>query len=210
MANDRRMMRFPEIPDPRKQQSNLPEKVCLTAAVIVLFALLGFIWFTGLAVLYVRFWIYIAAASLIALLLLSAGAFAIYHKIKNDKTQKRMGIVLAGLVVGVAVFLIIFTTGFSTSRVPIQYSDSPNGKNQIVIMRSNKDDGSKLIEAYPSFNRKFFIPVQGIDMVLSNGVIQGVEWEGDWLAKVLLCDVEGNDTVITVDFSLIYDIPEGE
>jgi len=143
------------------------------------------------------------------MLLLSAAGFAIYHRIKGERTQRRMAIVLSGLGIGVAVFLIIFTTGFSTNRKPIQFSDSPSGENQIVIMRSTTDFGV-LIEAHPSFNGKFFIPMPDTQAVHSNGVIQGVEWDGDWMARVLLCDIYGNDTVIEVDFSLIYDIPESE
>jgi len=206
---DRRSMLFPEIPDPRKQKSNLPEKVCLISAVVLLCALLGFIFMTGLYVLYVHFWVYVAVISLIVMLLLSAAGFAIYHRIKGERTQRRMAIVLSGLGIGVAVFLIIFTTGFSTNRKPIQFSDSPSGENQIVIMRSTTDFGV-LIEAHPSFNGKFFIPMPDTQAVHSNGVIQGVEWDGDWMARVLLCDIYGNDTVIEVDFSLIYDIPESE
>ena len=202
-------MLFPEIPDPRKQKSNLPEKVCLISAVVLLCALLGFIFMTGLYVLYVHFWVYVAVISLIVMLLLSAAGFAIYHRIKGERTQRRMAIVLSGLGIGVAVFLIIFTTGFSTNRKPIQFSDSPSGENQIVIMRSTTDFGV-LIEAHPSFNGKFFIPMPDTQAVHSNGVIQGVEWDGDWMARVLLCDIYGNDTVIEVDFSLIYDIPESE
>ena len=38
----------------------------------------------------------------------------------------------------------------------------------------------------------------------ANGVISGVEWEGERLARVRLEDAGGNETELTVDFSILY------
>ena len=78
MSNYRRLLNYgPDLTEPAGTPSKLPAKICLISAVVLMFALMGFIMFTGSAVLYVHFWVYIVAVILIVLLLLPAGALTI-------------------------------------------------------------------------------------------------------------------------------------
>ena len=61
-----------------------------------------------------------------------------------------------------------------------------------------------VVTAYPAIGNHFFVAGLESEEVLSNGVISGVEWEGERLARVRLEDAGGNETELTVDFSILY------
>lgn len=204
MYSDRRLSSFygPDLKGPVKK-SHLPTRVCLVSAAVLMFALLGLFMYTGMAVLYIHFWVYVAAVSLIVLLLLGAGAFAIYNRFDTDRARRIVAIILGGLMLMLATMAYALCSLFMDMLQPIGYYDSPNGENRIVIMKSAADQGS-VIEAYPAIGSSFYVAALESEQVLSNGVISGVEWEGERLAKVFLEDIDGNDTVLTVDFSILY------
>lgn len=207
MYSDRRLSSFygPELKGLVKK-SHLPTRICLVSAAVLMFALLGLFMYTGMAVLYIHFWVYVAAVGLIILLLLGAGAFAIYNRFDTDRARRNAAIVLGGVMLMLATMAYAFCSLFMGMLQPIGYYNSPNGENRIVIMKSNADKGS-IIQAYPAIGNHFYVAALESEMIHSNGVISGVEWDGERLAKVQLEDIDGNDTELTVDFSLLY---EGE
>ncbi len=183
--------------------SRKPEQICLTIAVVLMFALFGFIWYTGSAVLYIHDWVYVVVVSLIVIALLGAGAFAIYRNTKTDRARRNATIALPGVMIMFLAVALVICVSYSTLEQPVGFYDSPEKENRIVVMRTRYDEGV-LITAYPAIGNHFYIPVIKSEVIHSNGVIQGVEWEGERLAKVILCDINGNDTVLPVDFSLLY------
>ena len=203
MKSDRRLSHFygPDLTAPVKK-SNLPVRICLISALSLLMALLLFLMYTGSAVLYIHFWVYPAVASLIVLLLLGAGAFAIYNHFDSQKARRVSAIILIG------VMLLFGTFGFTLCQIaamqkPARFYDSPGGENRIVIMLTTADQGV-VVTAYPAIGNHFYVAGLESELVQSNGVISGVEWEGERLAKVKLEDIDGNDTELTVDFSILY------
>ncbi len=203
MFNDRRL--YSPMPDLRNDQapSRTPIRVCLIAASALMFALMAFIFYTGSAVLYVHFWVYIAAVFAIILLLLGAGAFAIHRRVKGEHARRNVAIVLVGVMLMLATTALAFCAAFMGYQKPAGFFDSPNAENRIVVMTSEADGGT-LVTAYPAIGNHFYVAAIECEGVLSNGVVQGVEWEGERLAKVLLEDVDGNDVEIVVDFALLY------
>jgi hypothetical protein len=197
-----RRMPTPETPE-RVLTSKVPEQVCLTVAAVLTVVFFMFLWYTGTAVLYVHLWVYPLIISLILISLLGAGCLAYYRKLTTNRARRNANLVLVGLIVMAITTALVVCTGISTLEKPIAYYDSPNGENTVVVMRTKSDDG-QMITAYPAIGRSFFVAAIESEKVLSNGVIQGVEWEGERLAKVVMCDVNGNDTYLTVDFSLLY------
>ncbi len=183
--------------------SRTPEKICLTVAAVVTTALFGFIWYTGSAILYIHDWVYVAAVAVIVIALLGAGAFAIYRNLKTNSARKIGSMALPGLMVMFITAALVVCVGYSTLEQPIGFYDSPEKENRIVIMKTNSEEGV-LITAYPAIGDHFYVAALKSEVIHSNGVIQGVEWEGERLAKVILCDIDGNDIVLPVDFSLLY------
>jgi len=183
--------------------STLPMKVCLFAAMGVAVLLAGFVWFTGSAVLYIHSWVYAAAVLLVILLLLGAGACAIYNRMNTELSRRNAAIILIGFMLMLGMTAFALCSGMAAIQEPIGFYDSPEGENRIVIMRSPAEQGD-LIVAYPAIGNHFYVAALPSEQVFSNGVIQGIEWEGERLAKVLLEDVNGDDTFITVDFALLY------
>ena len=209
MKNDRRLSYYygPEDTAPVTKNS-LPTKVCLISAFSLLMALMLFLMYTGSAVLYIHFWLYPAVAGLILFLLLGAGAYAIYNHCNSSKARRTAAIIGIGFMLMVGAIVFAFCSMFAKMLQPIGFFDSPEGENSIVIMRSQADEG-ELIQAYPAIGTQFYVAGLVCDGVLSNGVISGVEWEGERLAKISLEDINGNDAELTVDFSVLYD-GEGE
>lgn len=206
MYRDRRLYSpGPDLKQPITH-STKPTKICLILALVVMFLLGAFIWFTGTAVLYIHYWVYIAVAALVVLLLVGAGAFAIYNRMNTERSRRVAAIILIGvmLMLGTSVFAIC--SAFASIQQPLGFFDSPEGENRIVVLRSETEEGT-LIEAYPAVGSHFYVAALPSESVITNGVVHGVEWEGERLAKVLLQDVDGNDTFVTVDFAPLY---EGE
>ena len=204
MKNDRRISRSygPELSQPVKKNS-LPTRICLISAASLMMALMLFIMYTGSAVLYIHFWVYPAVASLIVFLLLGAGAFAIYNRCNSQKARRNAAIILIGFMLMVGVVGFTFCSLFTSMWQPVAFFDSPNAENRIVVMRSRADEGS-IIEAFPAIGNHFYVAGLESGQVQSNGVISGVEWEGERLAIVKLEDINGNDAQLTVDFSVLY------
>lgn len=204
MSSYRRLYAYgPDLtPKTPLRKSKLPGRICLISAVVLMFALMGLFLYTGSAVMYIHTWIYIAAVGLILLLLMAAGGFALYNAIKSDRASKFAGLFMIAvlLVVGSVVFAFCQVAAM---RKPIGFHDSPNGENRIVVMTMPVDQ-DVVVTAYPAIGNHFFIAGLESGEVLSNGVITGVEWEGERLAKVMMEDAEGNDTELTVDFSILY------
>lgn len=203
----REMMRNRRLPvpiDPEKAlTSRKPEKICLTVAAVLTAIFFLFMWFTGSAVMYVHLWVYLAAISAIVLALLAAGALAIYRNLTTDRARRNGSITLIGLMVMFVTLAIVLCTSASIVERPVAFYDSPEQENTIVVMSTSAEQGV-LITAYPAIGRNFYVAGLKSEIVHSNGIIQGVEWEGERLAKVILCDINGNDTALTVDFSLLY------
>lgn len=200
--NDRRLYSpGPEIKGPLTR-NRLPIRICLVSAAVLMFALLGFIMYTGTAVLYVHFWVYTAVVCAVVLLLLGAGAFAIYNKMGSERARRIAAIILIG------VMLMFGTFGYTICQVmtlqkPAGFFDSPKGENRIVVMLAQTDNGV-VVSAYPAIGNHFYVAAIESEHILSNGVVSGVEWEGERLAKVLMEDIDGNDVELVVDFSPLY------
>lgn len=205
MKNDRRLSSFygPDTtPKAPLWKSEVPGKVCLIAAAVLMVALMGLFMYTGSAVMYIHAWVYIAAVGLIVLLLLAAGGFAIYNAIRSERASKFVGLLM------IAILLLAASVGFALCQVaamrkPVSFHDSPNGENRIVVMAMRVEQGA-VVTAYPAIGNHFFVAGLESEEVLSNGVISGVEWEGERLARVRLEDAGGNETELTVDFSILY------
>ena len=203
MKTDRRLSSYynMDLTTPVKK-NNLPTRICLISASALMFALLLFLMYTGSAVLYIHFWVYPAIASLIVLLLLGAGAFTIYNRMNTQRARRYAAIVLVG------VMLLFAVPGFTLCQIaalqkPAQFYDSPNGENRIVLMLTTADEGV-VVSAYPAIGNHFYVAGLESERIHSNGVISGVEWEGERMAKVQLEDIEGNDTELIVDFAVLY------
>ena len=203
MYRDRRL--YSPGPDLKAQPANtaLPMKICLIAAAAVMGLLALFFWFTGSAVLYIHYWVYVAVIALIVVLLAAAAALAIFGKIKAERPRRMVGLLLLMLMIFLIVTAASVCMAFASFQKPLGFFDSPEGENRIVVMGSQTTEGS-LIEAYPAVGNHFYIAALPSEQVMSNGVIQGVEWEGERLAKVILQDTDGNETSVTVDFALLY------
>lgn len=183
-------------------QNRLPGRICIVSAAVLMFVLLGFVMYTGSAVLYIHFWVYPAVVCAIILLLLGAGAFAIYNKMGSERARRNAAIVLVG------VMLMFGTIGYTICQItamqkPAGFFDSPEGENRIVVMLTQADEGV-VVSAYPAIGDHFYVAAIESEHVLSNGVVSGVEWEGERLAKVLMEDIDGNDVELVVDFSVLY------
>lgn len=204
MRYDRRLSHNygPDMSGPVKKNS-LPIKICLTAAASLVLTLVLFLMYTGSAVLFTPFWVYPAAAGLILFLLLGAGAFAIYNRFDSQRARRNAAIVLGGFMLMVGGVIYSFCSLFLNMWQPVGFFDSPGAENRIVVMRSRADEGV-LIEAYPAIGNHFYVAALESEQILSNGVITGVEWEGERLAIVKLEDINGSDAELTVDFSVLY------
>lgn len=203
MSNYRRL--YNPGPDLRKPAStfNLPIKICLISAVSLILALMLFIMYTGTAILFVHFWVYVAVAALILLLLLGAGVLAIIGRIKGSSGRRIAGIALGGVMLMLAGFAFSIVSIFFDIQKPVAFYDSPEKENRIVVMLTDDVKG-KLVSAYPAIGNHFYVAVIDSGMIHSNGVITGVEWEGERLAKVQLEDIDGNDAELVVDFAPLY------
>jgi len=204
MYSNRRLSPYyaPDLRSKPVKKSTLPVKICLISAAVLMFAMLGFLMYTGSAVLYVHFWVYIAAFCLLIMLLLGAGAFAVYNKCNTDRARRIAMILL------IALMLLLGSVGVAFCQVaamqkPLGFFDSPAGENRIVIMTTTADKGV-VVTAYPAIGDHFYVAALESEIIQSNGVISGVEWEGERLAKVRLEDIDGNDTELVVDFAMLY------
>lgn len=187
--------------------SKLPVRICVGLAFLLMLALLLFVRYTGNAVLCVHFWIYIAAVGAMTLLLLTAGVFGIWHRVKGESARRITGIVLFSVVGMLALCLAtVCATLSDTYQKPIGYYDSPEGKNRIVVMRT-EGEGGPLYTAYPAIGNAFYVAAMESDIVQSNTGVGGVQWPEENRAEVHLKDLDGNDALISVDFSVLY---EGE
>lgn len=204
MKYDRRLYSpGPDLKGP-VQFSKIPVRLCLGLAMGLMLALAGFMWFTGTSVMYVHFWAYLVVVALIILLLLAAGVFGICHRLESERTRRTAGIILGSFVIMLGMMAAMVIGFFAENYlVPVGFSDSPEGENQIVIMRTMAEEGDAYT-AYPSIGRNFYIVIAEPDIVVSDGVLQGVEWEGERKAVVRLTDTEGNDAALTVDFAPLY------
>lgn len=200
--NDRRLYSpGPDIKTPLSQ-NRLPVRICLVSAAVLMFALLGFIMYTGTAVLYIHFWVYTAAVCAIILLLLGAVCFTIYNKMGSERARRMAAIIMAG------VMLLLGTFGYTLCQItsiqkPAGFFDSPEGENRIVVMLAQADEGV-VVSAYPAIGNHFYVAAVESEHILSNGVVSGVEWEGERLAKVMMEDIDGNDVELVVDFAILY------
>lgn len=184
--------------------SKLPVRICLSTAAGLMLALTGFVWFTGSSVVFVHFWAYLAVVSAIALLLITAGAFGIAHHISVERTRRTAGILMGSFIVMLGMAAATVCGFFAENYLkPVGFVDSPEGENRIVIMRTMAEEGDAYT-AYPAIGNYFYIVLAEPDIVVSDGVIQGVEWEGERKAVVTLTDIEGNDATLTVDFEPLY------
>lgn len=204
MKYDRRLYSpGPDLKGP-ESFSKLPVRICLGSAFGLMLALMAFVWFTGSAVMYVHFWAYLAVVALIVLLLLTAGVFGICHRIESERTRRTAGIIIGSFVAMLGVMAIMICHFFAESYlVPVGFDESPEGENRIVIMRTIAEEGDAYT-AYPAIGNHFYIVLAEPDIVVSDGVIQGVHWEGERKAVVTLTDIEGNDATLTVDFEPLY------
>lgn len=203
MHNNRRIFYPPvdiKLPSPR---TNKPIKICLTAAAVLLMLFVCFMLFTGSTVAYIHFWVYVAVVGLIILLLLSAALYAGYNALKGEKTRKIVGYLLVGLMVMLVTCLCsLCMTLATTYMVPVGFSDSPEGENRIVIMKSEMEEGA-MYNAFPAIGNHFYVGLISNE-VISKESVQGVEWQGERYVRVLLNDMEGNETAIVVDFAPLY------
>lgn len=185
--------------------SKLPVGICLGIAGGLMLALMGFVWFTGSAVMYIYFWAYLAVICVIILALLTAGVFGICHRIDSERTRRTAGIIMGSFVVMLGMFAAMVCSFFAENyMVPVGFEDSPEGENRIVIMRTLADEAGDAYTAYPAIGNHFYLVLAEPDIVVSEGVIQGVHWEGERKAIVTLTDMEGNDATLTVDFEPLY------
>lgn len=211
MMRDRRLYSpAPVLKGPQAPFSKLPVRICLISALFVFLGLMLFMRYTGSAVLCVYFWIYIAAVGAIVLLLLTAGVFGICHRVRSERARRNWAIVLGGILVMLAMSLLTVCLTLSDMyQKPIGYYDSPEGKNRIVVLRTEGEKGA-YYSAYPAIGDAFYVAALESDIIQSSTGIQGVKWPTETLAEVQLKDMEGNDAVISVDFSPLYAEPEAE
>lgn len=187
--------------------SKLPVRICIISAFVLMLCLMLFIRFTGGAILYVNFWVYVAAVGAITLLLLGAGCLGIWHRVKSEQARMATAVGLGSVMIVLALVLAIFCVSLSENvQKPIGYYDSPEGNNKLVVMRTIAEEGA-IYTAYPAVNEHFFFAALDSGTVQSSTGIAGVEWPQENLAQVQFKDLDGNPAVLTVDFSLFY---EGE
>ena len=203
MINDRRLYSpAPDLKGPVSDHRS-QTRICLIAAAALMFALMAFVFYTGTAVLYIHYWVYVAAAALIILLLLGAGAFAIHGRLKGERARRNTAIILIGVMALLGTMAMTLCTTFADLQKPLGIYASPEGENRIVVFTSDMDEGS-MITAYPAIGNHFYVAALESEMIHSNGIISGVEWEGERLAKVKMEDINGNDVELTVDFAPLY------
>ena len=157
----------------------------------------------GLPVVVVGFMLFTGALADMKMLLLSAALYAGYNALKGEKTRKIVGYLLIGLMVTLVTCLCsLCMTLATTYMVPVGFSDSPEGENRIVIMKSEMEEGA-MYNAFPAIGNHFYVGLISNE-VISKESVQGVEWQGERYVRVLLNDMEGNETAIVVDFAPLY------
>ena len=111
--------------------------------------------------------------------------------------------ILMGIMALLLTVCVAFVSAFANVQKPAAFYDSPEGENRVVVMLTDDIDGV-LVTAYPAIGNHFYVAALESEIVRSNGVIYGVEWEGERLAKVKMEDGDGNDTELIVDFAPLY------
>lgn len=209
MHNDRRLYSPAPNLNGKETFSKLPVRICLGSGIGLLLALILFIRMTGLHVLYIHFWVYIAVASLSALLLLTAGAFGIWHRVRGEKARRYTAIALGSVVVILLVVCSLFCSIVASSYMrPVAFSHSPGGENSIVIMRTEATEGA-LYMAYP-LSGSFYLAAATSEEVCSEMGVERVEWEGENIARVYVTNMDGKEEFITVDYTVLFDMEGSE
>lgn len=191
----------------------LPQRLLLVAAISVLIALLGFMFIPGGSILFVHYWVYLAVAAAVPVLLLASLTVALYRKIA--KRILRL-IVMWSLIF---VILIIVSVAYSLCSVynyyglnPVSYYTNPDNGNRVVIMKSidtapleTSDNPTEtrldaVYTAYPMVNKYFYLAYSTGNIVTNTGV-DFVDWSEDgMIANVHLTDKNGEEQILDVWF----------
>lgn len=205
MQKNRRMNSYAPPMGEKPVFSKLPVRLCLIGALVVFTGLLAFVWMTGSQVLYIHYWVYMAVAAVVILLLLGAAAFAICHRIRDDRARKYTGIGLGALISVMAMVVGLFCNTVSdTYYKPVVTSTSPGGESSIIVMKTVLEEGN-MYTAYP-LSGSFYLAGAPSEEVFSQMGVERVEWEGEYLVRVYMTDLEGKEACITVDYNKIFDL----
>lgn len=189
----------------------LPQCLMLVGALCVAAFLAAFIAIPGGSLLFIRFWVYIAAAAAIPVLLLASLTLALYRRIRRRTPR------LIALWSMITIILIIVVVAFSLcmtyetyGETPAAYYTAPNGNRLVVTRQVNMDtvtqtedsiSYSYIYTAYPMANKFFYHADRGARMETNRG-IDLVEWSDDSLtATIYATDYSGTEITAAVSFA---------
>lgn len=206
-----RKLYSPPIDSPRPQSySKLPQRILLLSALAVAVFLFAFVAIPGSSVLFIHFWVYLAIAALVPVLLLAALTVKLFQMIRSKWpryiTTWCMVTLILFIIVSVSSVCMVYTTYGET---PVSYYTHNATGNRLVIMKYadaetlDESDGSVtyVYSAYPMIN-KLFYRVNHTQSVSTGTGVDYVEWSEDGsVATVFLTDVQGQQQTIEIDFA---------
>lgn len=189
----------------------LPQRLLLIGALCVAAFLAAFIAIPGGSLLFIHFWVYIAAAAAVPVLLLASLTVALYRRIR--RRTPRLIALWSMITVTLAVVVVAFSlcmTYETYGETPAAYYTAPNGSRLIVTRQANMDTVTQtedaisydyIYTAYPMANRFFYRADKGARLETNRG-IDLVEWSADSLtATIYATDYSGAEITASVSFA---------
>ena len=159
--------------------SRIPMRVLLGIAVLSGTAL-GFLMMIDAMFLYL--WAYFALAGLSIAVLLAMITLAVIHRIRGDKTRKRVSILLWFIVGAAAMLTVSVCMSFSEIMMkPFGMYTSPEGDNRAVVFVSVIDmEGTYQFTAAPMISQYFYRPaLEAGGAILTADRAVRAEWIGN-------------------------------
>jgi len=123
-------------------------------------------------------WVYFALAGLFVGLLLTMGALAAFHRMKQGRSRT-----VATVLIGFVAFVVLYTAGTMSHalatelEVVIGKFPSPERTSQVAVVRTLTDDEAAPYRymVWPMYNDFMAERIEGYDLVTDSPVID-VEW----------------------------------
>ncbi len=189
----------------------LPQRLLLIGALCVAAFLAAFIAVPGGSLLFIHFWVYIAAAAAIPVLLLASLTLALYRRIRSRTPRLIVLWTMITLMLFVCVIAFSLCMTYETyGETPAAYYTAPNGNRLIVTRQVNMDTVQQsensisynyIYTAYPMANKFFYRADRGARFESNRG-IDLVEWSEDGLtATIHATDYSGAEVSGLVSFA---------
>lgn len=207
----RRLSYVDPIGDSAPTFGRLPQRLLLVGALCMAAFLAIFVTVPGGSLLFIHFWVYIAAAAAVPVLLLASLTVAIYRKIRRRTPRLIVLWSMVTVIMAIAVVAFSLCMTYETyGETPVAYYTAPDGNRLVVTRQVNMDtvtqtedsiSYSYIYSAYPMANKYFYYAAQGVRLETDRG-INLVEWSDDSLtATIYVTDYSGTEITATVSFA---------